>query len=1033
MALLAPPDILGSTAASFGPTPKDPTLLRIDTRRKFIERLRQGRPEVLRAQLENCLFYLGLQWLTPLPDGRGFMRANLRRDVPRPVTNRYKAILDAIDAPLSRLEPSLTCVPGSDKDDDRMTADLATKILDYLSNLVQLDRFKGEISKVLVTCNNAYGHLGIDPTLGATIRVPQWECPTCQAGAMSAADAETQGGVCTTCGGPMSPSATDSEAFTEGGIFLEAVTPFETWVDYAIPRMDDQPIVMIRRLRPRAWAEAHWPEHAEAIKNLPAVSSTSDPGLTFLQSLIRLAPGGSPSSAGIGFGAPIRWQEAIIDDLLYVKPCTDYSAGLYLRMLGDDLIVEDRELGEVCHDGTAEEPGTPFIPVVHYGYDNVPSTHVHTGPADHLKDLQRQRNRREAAIELYFQRMANGVWLIPEGTDVQTPSGEEGTVIRYSPLGGGGAKPERVEGQRLPSSFVEWLQFTDKQMEDIAGCLDGETKIPCLDGRTRTMRQLAAEYPDGGMWVYGFDREQQRIVPALVEKAWMTGVKRCVKVVLNEGDPIICTFDHPFLTWDRGYVKAEELTIDEAIVPLRTRTRGRTKDGAEYQYVLQPADGSEETIHRMVACGALGLPRGAGRGWHVHHRDRNAANNLPSNLEVLTASEHKRRHWAELDPEARSDIAKKRWAKMSPKKRVAVMERFRSGQDVEWHRKVSAANQERAKAGRSNHRVVRIELMDDREVFDLQTSMHNFAAEEVFVHNTYEIFRGERPPNVSSGYAMQILTERAQSRFAHLYANYEVTHAALAKQMFLLFRNHAPDTTYFKIKGEEARWTVQAIKRADLKGGIDIRVESGSARPRTSLEKKAAVEQLLSMGVVDLTDPDVRLRLFNLYGVPELMAGAKADDEQIAREHAMLIAWAGSLTDPETGQPDPSLTPEQLMLPVLVDPLLDNHPLHALRHRIFQLTEEFLQLPDWVRQAFRDGHYVEHLYEQQMNAMQQAQQPAPPVVNPGGEQPPQGGGPPDANAGTARAMGQATAMQNGAGIPGGAEQRGQQIGGAVQG
>lgn len=741
-----------------------------DTKLQFVERLRQGRPEVLRAQFENCLFYIGLQWLAPLPDGRGFMRANLRRDVPRPVTNRFKAILDAIDAPLSVLEPSLACVPGSDKDDDRMTADLANRVLDYLGTLLELPRFKGELSKILVTCNNAYAHLGIDPSLGATIRVPKWACPT-DGSIYTAIEADEAHGMCPQDGTLLRPSTDEADTHTEGGMFLEAVTPFETWVDYAVQRQQDQPMVMIRRLRPRAWAEAHWPEFAKEIKNLPACSSTSDIGLTFLQSLIRLAPGGSPTAGGIGFGAPVRWQESILDDLLYVKPCTDYPEGLYLRMLGDELIVDDLPLGQIANEGTPDEPGAPFIPVYHYGYDNVPGTHVCTGPADHLKDLQRQRNRREAAIELYFQRSANGIWLIPEGTDVQTPSGEEGTVLRYSPLGSGGAKPERMEGSRLPSSFVEWLQFTDKQMEDIAG--------------------------------------------------------------------------------------------------------------------------------------------------------------------------------------------------------------------------------------------------------------------------TYDLFRGERPPNVSSGYAMQILTERAQARFAHVYANYEVSHAALGKGMFLMFRNHAPEEIYFKIKGEEARWTVLAIRRADLTGGIDIRVEAGSARPRTPLEKKAAVEQALTIpGLIDLTDPTVRQQLLNLYGIPEMAAKTKAVEEQIAREHATLIEWARSLTNPETGEPDPNLTPEEMMLPVLVDDLLDDHPLHLLRHNTFMLTPEFLQLPDWVRQAFRDGHYIQHLYDQQMDQMQAAMSPAPPVINPGGEQPPAGGPPGGGggggqNAGTARAMGQAAAMQNGGGVPGGAAERGAQMGQAT--
>ena len=744
--------------------PKTGEEQRKDTHRTFVDRLRNSRQEVLRNQYENVLFYLGHQWLAPLPDGRGFMRANLRRDVPRPVTNRYKAILDAIDAPLSRLEPALTCAPGSDKDDDRTTADLANRVLDYLAGVVELDRFKGELSKILVCCNNGYGHLGHDPDAGNKTRIGKWDCETCGT-SMAADEADDAGGMCPECEGALKPSAEKTDTIAEGEMYLEAVTPFEVWLDYAIARMDDQPMVMIRRLRPRLWAEARWPDKAKEIKKLPAVSSTADVGLTYLQSIIRLTPGGS-TVGGIGFGAAVRWDEAILDGTLYVKPCVDYPEGLYLRMLGDELILEDRELRELTDDGTEEAPGQPFIPVVHYGYDNVPGVHVHTGPADHLKDLQRQRNRREAAIELYFQRMANGVWLIPEGTDVQTPTGEEGWVMRYSPMGASGAKPERMDGGRLPASFVQWLESIDKQMEDIAG--------------------------------------------------------------------------------------------------------------------------------------------------------------------------------------------------------------------------------------------------------------------------TYDIFRGEKPPNVSSGYAMQILTERAQSRFAHVFANYEVSHAQLGRMMFLLFRQHAPDELYFKIKGEEARWTVQTIKRADLKGGVDIRVESGSARPRTTLEKKANAEQAINLGLVDILDPDVKLRLLNLYGIPELMASAKADDEQIAREHATIIQWASDKTDPQSGAPPVEATPEELMLPVLVDPLLDNHTLHLSRHRPWMLSEEYLALPDWVRQAFRDGHFIEHLYEQQMTAMQQAGMPAPqPAPGPGAPQP--AGGGEGANAGAARAQGQAQAMASGGAVPGPGQAQGQTMAEGMQG
>jgi hypothetical protein len=128
------------------------------------------------------------------------------------------------------------------------------------------------------------------------------------------------------------------------------------------------------------------------------------------------------------------------------------------------------------------------------------------------------------------------------------------------------------------------------------------------------------------------------------------------------------------------------------------------------------------------------------------------------------------------------------------------------------------------------------------------------------------------------------------------------------------------------------------------------------------------------------------------------------------------------VTDPETGLPYEELTPEQLMLPVLVDPLLDDHPLHVKRHKDFQLSPEFLGTPDWCRKAFREGHYLEQLYEMSMEMQQQAMLGAPPAppAPPGQENPPGqgGGGGQGAGAGAARAQGQAQAMQQGGTPPG---------------
>lgn len=747
----APPSP-GQQPGQTGTTPERAKAI-LDYLSRFEGRARNGRHDVLRNDYENVLFYIGHQWLTYDISARTFRRANLRKDVPRPVTNRYKAVLDSVDAVLTQLEPSLTIAPGSDKDVDRLSADLGRQVITYLEKVVRFEEHRRYLSKTVVTCNNAYVHSYINPEGGYQKRVARWHCPQHPEQTMNAMEAQQAGAVCPEDGQPLVKAPGAGDTVAEGQLESEVLTPFEVWVDYSIRDMRDQPAVLIRQMRPVHWVKDLYSDVDPKIAQLSPETSTSswgDVGLTYLQAIIRLTPG-----AFTGFGSGMKYEQSTLVDTLYVKPCTEFPEGLMARVINKEIVVEDHKLGDIAHEGTPDQPGRPFIPVSHYGYDNVPCTHLHTGPADQLKELQKHRNRLESSIVLFFSRMANGVWLIPEGSDIQTPTGEEGWVMRYSPvaIGSGALKPERMDGGRLPNTFVEWVKFIDDRMEDIAG--------------------------------------------------------------------------------------------------------------------------------------------------------------------------------------------------------------------------------------------------------------------------TYDILRGERPPNVTSGYGMSILQARAQSRHASLFRNYEEAYAETCRHWFFLFRNHAPDEIYFKIKGEESRWTIRSIRSADLNGGVDIDVEAGSARPKSLLEKRAAAEQALSMGLFDLTDPTVRLKFMNLLGIPEFMEPLKADDEHVAREHATLMEWAKSTVDPETGGLRQDMPPEAVMLPVQVDPLLDNHELHLARHRPWMLSDEYRSLPDYVQQAFRDGHFAEHVMIAQMNA---AAAPAP-----GGGTPRPGGAPGGEDAGTRQGEGNAEANARGEGTTGREERRSQRV------
>lgn len=666
---------------------------------EFRSRVRNGRSLVLRNKFENALFYLGQQWITYDTSLRGFRYVNYNTKSPRPVTNRYKAILDSIDSVLARVDPQLSAAPGTEKDDDRLTAELAQHVVKYCEKVVRLPELRARLSKGLVILNDMYLVLGYDIEGGPRNLVPAWVCPQHPMRPYSALEAQQLGGVCPEDGQPLvqDPDPSHGTEVPEGVLTTDVVTPFEMWVDYSIDKMCDQPVVMWRRMRPYPWVWQRYPETKGKV--VKGYNATADIGLQYLYTIIRL----TPSKYGSVFGSQVFSESVLVDDV-WILPDKDLPKGAMVRVVNEDTIVEAVDLA--YHDGTPDKPGRPFIPVVHYRYDYVPGAHVATGPADHLKEPQKERNRLQASVSLYFARSGNGVWAIPEGADLPTITGDEGLILRYDYKATGGATPQRIEGARLPASFWQRFNQIDNDMDNIAG--------------------------------------------------------------------------------------------------------------------------------------------------------------------------------------------------------------------------------------------------------------------------TYDILRGNRPPNVESGYALDILRDRAQSRFSTLFMNWERGYAEWARMAFYIFRLHAPDEVYYQLRGEEGRWLVQKIKAADLRGGVDLDVESGSGQPKSLLQHRAAMEQAINMGLINPQDPKQRLKGLRIIGLPEMVGDMDADDRYISEEHQEFIKWAKAtfdaegrmLVDPQRGG---SFT-------IFVDPLVDNHQLHFERHRVFMLSGEFRALPQPAQNAFKIGHFQQHLIILRQQAQAQMEQ-----------------------------------------------------------
>lgn len=269
---------------------------------------------------------------------------------------------------------------------------------------------------------------------------------------------------------------------------------------------------------------------------------------------------------------------------------------------------------------------------------------------------------------------------------------------------------------KIPKAYLA----QDENINRATLCLVGDTRIPLLDGRTRTMRELVEEYgPDGHFHVYSCD-DQDRVVVGEASGCRVTRKAAEVwEVVLDDGTRIRGTADHPFLLRDGTYRNLSSLASGDSLMPLYRkvssgRTRAERLEG--YEMVQHPSTGGWEYTHSVV-CRELRGDGHARSGLVCHHRSFNKRNNDPGELELLI-----QRVLREAGTTYRE-----------------FAEQYIDGQ----------ARRSLLKRGR-NHRVVSVQRVGIEDCYDFTVARHhNFAVSTdegggVFVHNSAEDVRFAR-------------------------------------------------------------------------------------------------------------------------------------------------------------------------------------------------------------------------------------------------------------------------------------------------
>jgi len=222
-----------------------------------------------------------------------------------------------------------------------------------------------------------------------------------------------------------------------------------------------------------------------------------------------------------------------------------------------------------------------------------------------------------------------------------------------------------------------------------------------------------------------------------------------------------------------------------------------------------------------------------------------------------------------------------------------------------------------------------------------------------------DVLRGEAPAGLEAYAALQALEAKAMQALSEPKALWSLGWSEWSYQMLGIFKEYCVDSREYSFRGENGSWAVEKFKAADLKGGVRIVPELTQLGPSSAVARRAAYEQGVRLGMVNINDPQERYTGWKILGLPEAMPEVDLDIRAAARENDQFVEI---FVKKAQGNPPP------------INPQLDNDMVHLSTHRKFAFTDKFKQL-DVLGQAEFFGHMAQHeanILRKQLAAQAQA-------------------------------------------------------------
>jgi hypothetical protein len=210
------------------------------------------------------------------------------------------------------------------------------------------------------------------------------------------------------------------------------------------------------------------------------------------------------------------------------------------------------------------------------------------------------------------------------------------------------------------------------------------------------------------------------------------------------------------------------------------------------------------------------------------------------------------------------------------------------------------------------------------------------------IAGSFGVAHGEVPAGVTAYAAIQYLGEAQQRSASPQTRNWEMSWEETVRIQMDIFKQFATEGRFEEVQDSNSLWDIEVWSSADLTGNINVRVESGSALPKSHAQERASIETLTNAGAINPADPRQNLEILRSFGMTAMVKNVNVDIDASQKEQAKFLRAYKGRGDGSI----PKFRKE-----------IDNHQVHLQEHVSFCKGDEWLEMEELADRAMREQRF----------------------------------------------------------------------------